>query len=365
MKRILFGTLVSIAVLGFLFSRLDLGETSKINLDEFSKRGLYEFSKLAVEELSDQARTTFLKIQERWEPIYLIPFCISSAWGLLLFSWRWHLLMGKQIRFRYALFSSFIGVGANMFLPARGGDIFRLYFCKKESDLQYPTLVTALFIEKVLDFSFIFSAGLSALVFLEIKDENNHSFLISFLVIASIFTGLLAVRFLNETIVSILAWAAGLFGKKEWFLQKLSHYVRDLGKFLVLKRFLVPAVLTAFTWLIGYALSYGILLKLVGIEMSYAGIVLIMFAGAVGVMVPSAPSGAGVFHASVTSAFVLMGRKASEGLFYATTVHLAQFILQSFFAVVFYLYWIVDRRKRGLGKAEFSLKESEVIEKNS
>ncbi len=269
--------------------------------------------------------------------------------------------MGKQTRFRYALLSSFIGVGANMFLPARGGDIFRLYFCKKESSLQYPTLVTALFIEKVLDFSFIFSAGICALMFLGIKDENSDSFfIISSLVIAGIFLSLIAVRFLNETIVSILAWVTGLFGKKEWFNHKLAHYVRDLGNFLVLKRFILPAFLTALTWLIGYALSYGILLKLVGIPMSYPEIILIMFAGAVGVMVPSAPSGAGVFHASVTSSFVLMGKKASEGLFYATTVHLAQFILQSIFAVILYLYWIVDRKKRGLGKAEFSLKE--VIE---
>lgn len=326
--------IVSVVALGFLFSKLDLSE--------------------------------FARIQERWEPFYLIPFCISSIWGLILFSWRWHLLMGKQIRFRYALLSSFIGVGANMFLPARGGDIFRLYFCKKESDLQYPTLVTALFIEKVLDFSFIFSAGICALMFLGIKDESSDTFfIISSLVIAGIFLGLIAVRFLNETIINVLAWIAGLAGKKDWFLHKLAHYIRDLGNFLVLKRFIVPAILTALTWLIGYALSYGILLKLVGIPMSYPGIVFIMFAGAVGVMVPSAPSGAGVFHASVTSSFVLMGRKASEGLFYATTVHLAQFVLQSVFAVILYLYWIVDRRKRGLGKAEFSLKESEVIEEES
>lgn len=274
--------------------------------------------------------------------------------------------MGKQIQFRYALFASFIGVGANMFLPARGGDIFRLYFCKKESELQYPTLVTALFIEKVLDFSFIFSAGLCALMFLGIKDESSNSFfIVSSLIIVGIFVGLVAIRFLNDKIISVLAWAAGLLGKKEWFLNKLAHYIRELGEFLVLKKFILPAVLTAFTWLIGYALSYGVLLKLVGIPMSYAGIVFIMFAGAVGVMVPSAPSGAGVFHASVTSSFVLMGRKASEGLFYATTVHLAQFILQSVFAIILYIYWIFDRRKRGLGKAEFSLKESEVIETES
>ncbi|EKO58593.1 lysylphosphatidylglycerol synthase transmembrane domain-containing protein [Leptospira kirschneri] len=334
MKRILFGSLVSVFALGFLFSKLDLSE--------------------------------FSKIQEHWEPIYLIPFIISSAWGIVLFSWRWYLLMGKQVGFRYALLSSFIGVGANMFLPARGGDIFRLYFCKKESSLPYPTLVTALFIEKVLDFSFIFSAGICALMFLEIKDESSNSFfIISSLVILGIFLGLIAIRFLNETIIKILAWIAGFFGKKDWFLHKLAHYIRDLGNFLVFKKFIFPSFLTALTWLIGYAFSYAVLLKLVGIPMNYAGIVLIMFAGAVGVMVPSAPSGAGVFHASVTSAFVLMNRNASEGLFYATTVHLAQFILQSVFAIVLYLYWIVDRRKRGLGKAEFSLKESEVIEVES
>ncbi|TGK29518.1 UPF0104 family protein [Leptospira gomenensis] len=334
MKRIVLGTVVSLGALGFLFYKLDLGE--------------------------------FTRIRERWEPIYLVPFCISSAWGLLMFSWRWHLLMGKRIRFRYALLSSFIGVGANMFLPARGGDIFRLYFCKKESELAYPTLVTALFIEKVLDFSFIFSAGICALMFLGIKDASSDSFFIlSTSAILGIFLGLVAVRYFNELLISVLARIAGLAGKREWFLNRLAHYIRDLGNFLVFRKFLLPAVLTAFTWLIGYALSYGILLKLVGIEMGYAGIVLIMFGGAVGVMVPSAPSGAGVFHASVTSSFVLMGRKASEGLFYATTVHLAQFILQSFFAIVLYVYWIFDRRKRGLGKTEFSLKESEVIEQES
>lgn len=220
----------------------------------------------------------------------------------------------------------------------------------------------ALYRKSIRFFFYIFSWNLRFDVFRHQGRKQRFLFIVSSLAIVGIFLSLIAVRFLNETIVSILSRIAGLFGKKEWFDHKLAHYVRDLGNFLVLKRFILPAFLTSLTWLIGYALSYGILLKLVGIPMNYSGIVLIMFAGAVGVMIPSAPSGAGVFHASVTSSFVLMGRKASEGLFYATTVHLAQFILQSVFAVILYLYWIVDRKKRGLGKAEFSLKESEVIE---
>ena len=52
----------------------------------------------------------------------------------------------------------------------------------------------------------------------------------------------------------------------------------------------------------------------------------LLFAAALGLAIPAAPSGIGTFHAAVVSAFVLLGRPASEGLVVAVAIHGVFFI---------------------------------------
>lgn len=313
MKKLAIGILISGISLGFLFWKLDL--------------------------------SGFANIRERWEPIYLLPFFAAIIWGLSLFSWRWYLLLGKRIPFKTALLSSFIGVGANQFLPARGGDIFRLYLCKKDSDANYGSLVSALFLEKVLDFAFIFSAGLGAFFLLGIHQDFVR-FLLPLVGIASILGVLVFIRFFHKGIASLGEAFFSKVGKGEFFRSKLSPLVLELGGFLSPSNAGKHGLLTGCTWLFGYGVHYTLLQYLVGIHLSPMETVFIMFCGAVGVMVPSAPSGAGVYHASITSGFVLLGRESSEGLVYATTVHLGQMVSLGILTAILYTYWSFTGKER-------------------
>lgn len=319
MKKLALGFFISAISLGFLFWNLDL--------------------------------SGFTQIRERWQPIYLLPFFVSIIWGLYLFSWRWYLLLGRKIPFRKALLSAYIGVGGNQFLPARGGDLFRLYFCKKGAEVGYGSLVSGIFLEKVLDFSFIFCAGLGALLILGVNQEKTK-FLLPLVGILGIFSTLVIIRLFHTRLISLGESLAGRFGKKEFFAEKLSPQILELGSFLSLKNVIQYGALTAATWLFGYAIHYTFLQYLVGIHLSPLETVFIMFCGAVGVMVPSAPSGAGVYHASITSGFVLLGRNSSEGLVYATTVHLGQMVALGILTAILYVYWSFSGKDDPIAQAE-------------
>ncbi|PJZ69653.1 TIGR00374 family protein [Leptospira perolatii] len=308
MKRYLFGAAISLTALAFLFWNLDLSE--------------------------------FRRIAERWEPIFLVPFFFAIIWGLSLFSWRWYLLLGKKVPLKTSVLSAFIGVGANQFLPARGGDLFRLYLCKQDSNANYPTLVSGLFMEKVLDFTFIFSAGLGAFFLLGLKKESEgFPFLLPLLGILAILASLAFVRYFHRTINRWGEKIASIFKLESLVREKISPQITQLSEFLTAKNISNHGILTACTWILGYGIHYTLLQYLIGIHLSPLETIFIMFCGAVGVMVPSAPSGAGVYHASITSGFVLLNRSSSEGLVYATTVHLGQMTALGLLTAILYIYW--------------------------
>ena len=78
---------------------------------------------------------------------------------------------------------------------------------------------------------------------------------------------------------------------------------------------------TAVIWLVLYVVAYLAIAQLVGMSLSIAEAMVLLFAASLGLAIPAAPSGIGTFHAAVVSAFVLLGRPASEGLVLAVAVH--------------------------------------------
>ncbi len=315
LKKLLIGIIISVFAIGFL--------AYKINLNEF------------------------YNIKDRISYIYLIPFAFGGFAGWALFGIRWYIFLEKKIVFKHALASVILGGGANMVLPARGGDILRLYYCKSESQIQYPTLLSKVFIEKVIDFIAVILIGLVSFLLLGINNAGAGNFAIftfSGFLIFSIITGLVLIRYKNHLVIQLLSIPFKIIKKELFFNTKIKEHIIELGEFLTVKTFLKPVIITTIMWLIPYSLAYFGISGLLGIEITYIEILFLMFCGAMGVAVPSAPSGIGVFHASIISGFVLLGKQSSLGLVYATTFHLAQFIIFSFFSLLVYMYWTWRRR---------------------
>lgn len=315
MKKLLLGAVISAFAIGLLAYKIDLSE--------------------------------FEKIRERVNYVYLFPFIAGGILGLILFAIRWYIFLEKKISFKHALASVVLGGGANMVLPARGGDILRIYYSKTESNIQYPTLLSKIFIEKVVDFITVILIGLVSFFLLGMNNNESSSFAIftfSGFLIFGIVIGLFLLRYQNDFVIRILIIPFRIIHKELLFNTKLKEHIVELGEFLTVRTFLRPSIITLVMWSCAYSLAYIGITGLLGIQIAYVEILFIMFCGAMGVAVPSAPSGIGVFHASIISGFVLLGKPSGVGLVYATTIHIAQFILYGALSLVVYLYWTWRRR---------------------
>ncbi|MCC5813789.1 MAG: flippase-like domain-containing protein [Leptospira sp.] len=307
----------------------------------------------------------FKTLQDKWNPIYILPMIFSNLWAMGLFATRWYFLLEKRLSFQKSLLVSFLGVGANMVLPARGGDILRIYYCKTQSDqISYPYVVSKLFIEKVIDLTIVLFIGAISFMLLGLGEGKSRpeAMFLSGIVVLGLILGLILVRFANSFLINMGSKLLSLIKKEELFQTKLAPHIKDLGEFLTFKKLAIPLMISVPTWTLGYAITYLLQSHLIGIHLGYTETLFIVFCGAMGVALPSAPSGVGVFHASIISGFLLLGLGTQNGFLYATAVHLMQFFVLSGCALIAYLMWMGGFQ--GI-KKQASLTEDLVEEKKS
>ncbi|TGN19334.1 lysylphosphatidylglycerol synthase transmembrane domain-containing protein [Leptospira idonii] len=285
----------------------------------------------------------------RWEILPLL--FLSNLWAFLPFALRWQYLLEKKIGFWSSLSSAVIGVGLNMLLPARGGDVVRLMINKRETNLPLTNLVSKIFLEKVMDLGSVVLVGATVLFLLGLGQSKNLSLLfLSTLVITGMILGLLAIRYFLEPIRSLFRKLFSIIGKQELYDTRFDHQVVEFSEFLRGDKLAKPLLISLPTWVCGYAISYWLAGQLIGMEISFLEALLFMFLGGMGVAIPSAPSGIGVFHAALISGFLILGRDSGEGFVYATVVHLTQFVILTILALVFYLIWIFFKGDKSLSK---------------
>ncbi|MCZ8157814.1 MAG: lysylphosphatidylglycerol synthase transmembrane domain-containing protein [Leptospira sp.] len=289
----------------------------------------------------------FEKLQGKIEWKFLFLVILSNLSAFVPFAFRWYYLLDKNLTFKSAYNSSVIGVGLNMVLPARGGDLVRLLINKKDSGLAIPNLVSKLFLEKVMDLATIVLAGSAALFVMGLGDNKNLNLVyISGFVLISMFGGLIALRVFLDPIRKFLHYLFQLIKKEGIYQHKIDPHLVEFSEFLKGKRLLRPVLFSLPTWLFGYALTYWLVGQMIGMSFTYVEILFLMFVGAMGVAIPSAPSGIGVFHASVIYGFILMGKDSSDGFIFASVFHLTQFVVLSMSAVVFYLGWTAFSKEK-------------------
>ncbi|MCT8332759.1 flippase-like domain-containing protein [Leptospira sp. 85282-16] len=265
---------------------------------------------------------------------------LSNLWAFVPFSIRWYYLLEKKISFSQSFTTAIIGVGLNMVLPARGGDLVRLIMNKRDTELPLTHLFSRIFLEKVMDLGSVVVIGAAALFYMGLGQSKNLSLLlISTLVILGMIVGLILVRYFLEPLRQLAKKIFGLIGKHGLYEEKLDHHLVEFSSFLKGDKLLKPVLYSIPTWVLGYAISYFLAGLLIDMPLKFPEALLFMFLGGMGVAIPSAPSGIGVFHAAIISGFIILGRDPGEGLVYATVVHLTQFIITTSLALLAYFYW--------------------------
>jgi uncharacterized protein (TIRG00374 family) len=278
-------------------------------------------------------------------PLFL--FAIMAFVIILIYGYRWRLLLDRQIQHKTSFIASTLCLGGNMFLPVRGGDLLRVHYSHIMTKIPHAKMLSRLFIEKVIDLVTIAAVGVFASVFLNQPSISTSSSILEIFTLTSLTAVLFAVILVKYFDDSILRWLHPFFkliGKTAFLERHIAHLVRDASRRLTLSAMLLPGILTLLMWLSVYAPSYILVARLVGVTINYQESLTVLFAGALGLMLPAAPSGVGTFHASVVSAFLLLGRSSAEGLLVGTAIHFLFFIAYALPAAILYGRWRLDRK---------------------
>lgn len=289
----------------------------------------------------------FAEIWTKIDYSLILPAFAIQILGVFLASVRWYYLVEKGINLKHSISSSFIGYGANMVLPARGGDLFRIYYCRSESTLKSLNLLSKLFLEKIIDFILVIILGIICFGIINWEKPSTNGtfavFTVSGIIVLGVFIVLYVLRYQNEFLLSTLRTIAGKFNKLEFLEHHISPHILDLSEFLKVKNFIKPLFYSALMW-ICYILVHYNSARMLSIEINFLDIGFLVFCGAMSLALPSAPSGVGVYHASIISGFLLLGKSSEAGLQFATVQHLVSFVCLSLSGLVFYLYWTYKRR---------------------
>jgi uncharacterized protein (TIRG00374 family) len=195
----------------------------------------------------------------------------------------------------------FAAVGFNNVVPARGGDVIKLFLTRSSiPDSRYPTVAAAFFVESIFDASvgvlvliFAFTQGVfpkppdfSKLSSFDISYLAEHFRLTLFLITALGVLGLVAFALLSERVKSF--WARVRQGVT--ILSDRPRYLREV------------ASLQALAWICRFT-AFWFLLEAFRVGGSVKNVLLVFAVNQVAGAVPFTPGGAGVQQALLVKVF--------------------------------------------------------------
>jgi hypothetical protein len=297
-----------------------LSSNSKILVRKWVPLAISALALGAVLSLADLHAFRGLASRMQWNQLPVVVLLVLAI--VIAVGWRWRTLMQGALTLKRSILVAALGLGGNQILPLRGGDALRVLLSARGP--KAPSLhagVSALAMEKMFDLIAVAAFGLastaSVIASTGKSQLNTVPIAIAILIVAT--TALLTARSgLMIKLFRYIARVTYLPPRLYRHLLRPLHHLRDSAS---PGRIVVLLFETAAVWLVLYVLAYLAVAQLVGMSLGVVDAMVLLFAAALGLAIPAAPSGIGTFHVAIISAFVLLGKPASEGLVLAVAIH--------------------------------------------
>jgi len=288
-------------------------------------------------------RDAFRVMEFGISPERLALFLLLTGAIAFVYALRWQLLLDFELGMMASFTASIIGLGGNMLLPARGGDLLRVYYSGQRAEIPYAGVFSRLVVEKFVDFLTIFLVGLLAAVLNRTLFSNGYILYFSAVGLAGALLVAIGLRFSSKQLSAVAGRVLRLLKLTSVAEKGVERVLLDLARGLSVSAVALPSLLTLLMWVLLYSWAYILVGRIVGISLSYDESLVVLFAGSLGLMIPAAPSGVGTYHASVVSAFILLGRSSSEGIVLATAIHFLFLVIYAVPALVIGCQWRLGR----------------------
>ncbi len=291
--RVLIGVVISVACIYYLLSRVDLARLWAVFRD-----GNY---------------------------LYLLPALVL----LVLINWartvRWRILIGPESPSQSRLFDIVnIGYLLNNLLPAKAGEVARVYLVGRILPGGYGRAASTLLVERLLDVMAVVTLLAILMPFVAVPEWVRSAGLLFGLLALAGFAVLIVLSRLGDRAVD---WLWRFLGRvpvlgTAGFRDAVENLFTGLRVLAVWRVVLGSLLWTAVVWL-GYAVfNYVIIQVFPALDVPFSSAALVLCATGLSMVVPSTPGAVGPFETAAVLALSVFGVEESSALAYALGLHM-------------------------------------------
>ncbi len=261
------------------------------------------------------------------QPLNLAGALAFSIVSLLVRAAAWKTILGGKPKVGSSFFIINEGYLLNNLFPLRAGEIGRALFMGKAINVSPFHVLSSIVIERAFDIIFAASFLLSTLPLVLNAESTRWGALITLGLILLLLAALYLMARFSDRVHTLALKIGGrwaLFNRL--VIPQIDSLLDGLNALTNLRQFLLSVFWIGLTWVFWLCTYYVMLLPIApGAPFWWA-----MFADsilALGVAIPSAPAGLGVYEAAMVFALTTLGISKPEALAYALIMHLLQFVL--------------------------------------
>jgi len=252
---------------------------------------------------------------------WLIPAILLFIVSVGLRAWAWMILLQKKVNYGRVYLTLNEGYLLNNIFPFRLGELGRAFILSETTKLSGFFVLSTIVIERTYDLAIAAGLFLATLPYVFALD-HGQSIAVSVLVIVIIgLFGMFALARNRHWIKSKLDdFSLQRFVIRDRIVPRIDSFLSGLGVLAKWDQFLLSVLLMVLSWLFG-GLELIFLSKSFGVDLEIWMVGFILGMISLGIAIPSAPAGLGVFEVAAVGAFSLLGLSTSAGLAIAFVSH--------------------------------------------
>jgi uncharacterized protein (TIRG00374 family) len=215
-----------------------------------------------------------------------------------------------------------IGYMANNVLPARMGELLRMYLLERRAGISKSMSAASIVLERIIDALLLLSLAAAISVFLPLTDLLRKTGLIAGVVFATAGIVLLLLAFKGEGAARHTARIVGVISETlgQRAQQIVERFAEGLAVLRSIKQALLVLLLTIAIWTLE-ALAVNTVIGALHLSLPWLAAVFLLVVLSLSFILPAAPGGVGTYEFFVVAAMVPFGLDSSRAIGLALVLH--------------------------------------------
>lgn len=247
----------------------------------------------------------------------LIFFMISIGFRAL----SWMIMLQKKVNYGRVFLTLNEGYLLNNIFPFRLGELGRAFLLSETTNLGGFFVLSTIVIERTYDLAIAAGLFLATLPYV-FSIEGGQSIAVGVFIIGMIGLFIMFILARNRSWIKskLDEFSLRRFVIRDRIVPRIDSLLDGLGVLASFDQFSLSLLLMILSWLFG-GLELIFLARSFGVDLDIWMVGFILGMISIGIAIPSAPAGLGVFEAAAVGAFSLLGLSTSTGLAIAFVSH--------------------------------------------